>query len=72
VIPKLDGLLSPDGYAELAYDIASPARGLALEALARAGVYPGELEAVGWIAAGAARTQRGCHNDRAGRARGAG
>jgi hypothetical protein len=46
-IPKLDGLLSPDGYAELAYDIASPARGLALEALARAGVDPGELEAVG-------------------------
>jgi len=45
-IPKLDGLLSAEGYGDLAYDIAAPSRGLVLEALARAGVDPGELAAV--------------------------
>ena len=44
-IPKLDGLLSPEGYAHLAYDIAGPAWGLVLEALARAGADPDTLAA---------------------------
>jgi hypothetical protein len=44
-IPKLDGLLSPEGYPQLAYDIAGPARGLVLEALARAGADPDTLAA---------------------------
>jgi chromosome partitioning protein len=38
-IPKLADLLG-DGYADAAYDLASPARGLALEVLARAGIDP--------------------------------
>jgi len=37
-IPKLDGLFSATRYAELAYDIASPARGLVTEVLARGGI----------------------------------
>jgi hypothetical protein len=41
-IPRLSDLLG-DGYAEAAYDIASPARGLALEVLARAGVDPDDI-----------------------------
>lgn len=44
-IPRLDALLGPDAYAEIAYEIASPARGLILELLARAGVDPNELAA---------------------------
>ncbi|WP_426960326.1 hypothetical protein [Muricoccus radiodurans] len=42
-IPRLDALLGPDAYTEIAYEIASPARGLILELLARAGVDPNEL-----------------------------
>ncbi|MES2712014.1 MAG: hypothetical protein V4653_10560 [Pseudomonadota bacterium] len=41
-IPRLSDLLG-DGYAEAAYDIAGPARGLALEVLARAGVDPDDI-----------------------------
>ncbi|MFC7737680.1 hypothetical protein ACFQX4_17985 [Roseomonas sp. GCM10028921] len=44
-IPRLDGLLAPDGYQELAYDIAAPARGLTLEILTRAKVDPSDLAA---------------------------
>jgi len=45
---ELKGLISgrvlgPDAYGEIAYEIASPARGLILEILARAGVWPEEL-----------------------------
>lgn len=43
-IPKLSDLLG-DGYAEAAYDLASPARGLALELLARAGIDPDDITA---------------------------
>jgi hypothetical protein len=42
-LPKLDVLLSEDGYPGAAYEIASPARGLALEVLARAGIDPDEI-----------------------------
>lgn len=42
-IPRLDGLLAANGYAELAYDIAAPARGLVLEILTRAKTDPAEL-----------------------------
>jgi len=42
-IPKLDALLSRDSYAEIAYEIAAPARGLILEILARAAVESDEL-----------------------------
>lgn len=42
-LPKLDGFMSEDGYLAAAYEIASPARGLALEVLARGGIEPGEL-----------------------------
>jgi chromosome partitioning protein len=42
-IPRLDALLGPDSYGEIAYDIASPARGLILELLARAGIDPDKL-----------------------------
>ena len=45
-IPRLDALLGPDAYGEIAYEIASPARGLILEILARAGMWPEELVAV--------------------------
>jgi chromosome partitioning protein len=41
-IPRLADLLG-DSYGEAAYDLASPARGLALEVLARAGVDPHDL-----------------------------
>jgi chromosome partitioning protein len=41
-IPRLSDLLG-EGYAEAAYDLASPARGLALEVLARAGIDPDDL-----------------------------
>ncbi|TDH58662.1 hypothetical protein E2C06_31435 [Dankookia rubra] len=41
-IPRLSDLLG-DSYAEAAYDLASPARGLALEVLARAGIDPDDL-----------------------------
>ncbi len=37
-IPKLDGWFSAVRYAELAYDVASPARGLVTEVLARGGI----------------------------------
>jgi len=37
-IPKLDGWFSAARYAELAYDVASPARGLVTEVLARGGI----------------------------------
>jgi chromosome partitioning protein len=42
-IPRLDALLGPDSYGEIAYEIAAPARGLILELLARAGIEPNEL-----------------------------
>lgn len=42
-LPRLDGFMSEDGYLAAAYEVASPARGLALEVLARAGVDPDEL-----------------------------
>jgi chromosome partitioning protein len=42
-IPKLDGFLSPAGYQAATYDLAAPARGLALEVLARAGIDPNDL-----------------------------
>lgn len=42
-IPRLDALLGPDAYGEIAYEIAAPARGLILELLARAGIEPSEL-----------------------------
>lgn len=42
-IPKLDALLGPDAYGEIAYEIAAPARGLILELLSRAGIEPNEL-----------------------------
>lgn len=42
-IPKLDGLFSATRYAELAYDIASPARGLVTEILARGGIDAADL-----------------------------
>lgn len=42
-IPRLDGLLGPDGYREIAYEVASPARGLILEILHRAGIDPDDL-----------------------------
>jgi len=45
-IPRLDALLGPDSYGEIAYEIASPARGLILEILARAGVWPHDLATV--------------------------
>jgi hypothetical protein len=41
-IPRLTDLLG-DGYADAAYEIASPARGLALEVLARAGIDPDDI-----------------------------
>ncbi|MCB4825503.1 hypothetical protein [Roseicella aerolata] len=41
-IPRLADLLG-DGYGEAAYDLASPARGLALEVLARARIDPDDL-----------------------------
>jgi hypothetical protein len=42
-IPRLDALLGPDAYSEIAYEIASPARGLILELLARAKIDPDDL-----------------------------
>jgi chromosome partitioning protein len=42
-IPRLDALLSPDSYGEIAYEIAAPARGLIIEILAKAGIEPAEL-----------------------------
>jgi cellulose biosynthesis protein BcsQ len=44
-IPRLDGLLAPHGYQELAYEIAAPARGLVLEILFRAKTDPNDLTA---------------------------
>ena len=44
-IPRLDALLGPDAYADIAYEIAAPARGLILELLARAGIEPNDLAA---------------------------
>jgi hypothetical protein len=44
-IPRLDGLLAPSGYPDLAYEIAAPARGLLLEVLARAKIDPSDLAA---------------------------
>lgn len=44
-IPRLDGLLGPDAYGEIAYEIAAPARGLILEILSRAGIDPDDLAA---------------------------
>ena len=41
-IPRLSDLLG-DGYADAAYDIASAARGLTLEVLARAGIDPDDI-----------------------------
>ncbi|MDO9714166.1 hypothetical protein [Paracraurococcus lichenis] len=41
-IPKLADLLG-DAYTDAAYDLANPARGLALEVLARAGIDPDDL-----------------------------
>jgi hypothetical protein len=46
-IPRLDALLGPDSYGDIAYDIASPARGLILELLARAAINPDKLSAAG-------------------------
>jgi len=42
-IPKLDGWLTADGYEALAYDVASPSRGLVTEILAKVGVDPRDL-----------------------------
>lgn len=42
-IPRLDGLLAEEGYPDLAYEIAGPARGLILEVLALAQVDPSDL-----------------------------
>ena len=42
-IAKLDGWLAGDAYEELAYEVASPARGLALEVLAWGRIDPAEL-----------------------------
>lgn len=42
-IPKLDALLGPDAYGDIAYEIAAPARGLILELLSRAGIEPNKL-----------------------------
>lgn len=42
-IPRLDALLGPDSYGDIAYEIAGPARGLILELLARAGIDPVDL-----------------------------
>lgn len=44
-LPKLDGLLDETGYTGLAYEIASPSRGLALEILAALRVDPDDLAA---------------------------
>ncbi|MBY0333130.1 MAG: hypothetical protein K2X49_20915 [Acetobacteraceae bacterium] len=44
-IPRLDGLLGPDAYGEIAYEVAAPARGLILEILSRAGIDPDDLAA---------------------------
>jgi hypothetical protein len=41
-IPRLSDLLG-DGYADAAYEIATPARGLALEVLARASIDPDDI-----------------------------
>jgi hypothetical protein len=43
-LPRLDGLLSAEGYSSGAYDLASPARGLVLEVFARAGIDPADIE----------------------------
>lgn len=42
-IPRLDALLSRNSYAEIAYEVASPARGLILEILGRAKIDPNSL-----------------------------
>lgn len=42
-LPRLAELLAEDGYQAAAYELASPARGLVLEVLARAGIDPDEL-----------------------------
>jgi chromosome partitioning protein len=42
-IPRLDGLLSDEGYREAAYELASPARSLLLEVLARGRIDPFDL-----------------------------
>jgi hypothetical protein len=44
-IPRLDGLLGPDAYGEIAYEIAAPARGLILEIFSRARIDPDDLAA---------------------------
>ena len=46
-MPRLDGLFSPEGYVAATYEISAPARGLALEVLARGGVDAAELEVRG-------------------------
>lgn len=43
-IPRVSDLLG-DGYSDAAYELAAPARGLALEVLARAGIDPDDLVA---------------------------
>lgn len=45
-IPRLDGLVASEGYQDLAYDVAAPARGLILEVLSLAKVDPSDLAAV--------------------------
>lgn len=42
-IPKLDAWLAEGSYADLAYEVASPARGLVTEVLGRAGIDPYDL-----------------------------
>jgi hypothetical protein len=46
-IPRLDGLLSAEGYASAAYDLASPSRNLLLEALHAGRIDPHDLAATG-------------------------
>ncbi len=45
-LPKLDGFMSEAGYLSSAYELASHARGLVLEVLARAKIDPDELAGV--------------------------
>lgn len=45
-LPRLADLLDPEGYAAASYDLAAPARGLVLEALARFGTDPDDLATV--------------------------
>jgi chromosome partitioning protein len=46
-IPRLDGLLSAEGYAAAAYDLASPSRNLLLEALHAGRLDPHDMAATG-------------------------